>query len=182
MSDKLTQAIKEAYASAPTDVRILHTMELRHPTFKDDEGLPMAIRVVLEKVGGRSRAIDLRLEPDAPLHPSQSVPFRTCTFGLSLPGMAEGRLPELEIWIDNVSKEVMPHLVQAVSRRAKLECSYREFIAGDDAGPHFVLHGLTMRRVKANLFRTSGTAGFFDFLNRRYGEVYTVTRFPGLAR
>ena len=34
----LTQAIQEAYASAPSDVVILHTLELRHPEFIDENG------------------------------------------------------------------------------------------------------------------------------------------------
>ena len=42
----LSQAIKEAYAAAPSDVVILHTLELRHPDFEDDDGNPTAIRVV----------------------------------------------------------------------------------------------------------------------------------------
>ena len=35
-----------AYAAAPSDVVILHTLELRYPAFKDDDGNPTAIRVV----------------------------------------------------------------------------------------------------------------------------------------
>ena len=42
----LSQALKEAYASAPSEVILLHTLELRHPSFVDDNGNPTAIRVV----------------------------------------------------------------------------------------------------------------------------------------
>ena len=42
----LSQALREAYASAPSDVVILHTLELRHPAFVDDDGQSIAIRVV----------------------------------------------------------------------------------------------------------------------------------------
>ncbi len=42
----LSQAIKEAYAAAPSGVVILHTLELRHPSFVDDDGNTTAIRVV----------------------------------------------------------------------------------------------------------------------------------------
>ena len=34
----LSEALKEAYTSAPSDVVILHTLELRHPAFKDENG------------------------------------------------------------------------------------------------------------------------------------------------
>ena len=36
----LSEAIREAYAAAPADVVILHTLELRHPAFGDDDGNP----------------------------------------------------------------------------------------------------------------------------------------------
>ena len=42
----LSEAIKEAYASAPSQQIILHTLELRHPAFVDEAGQPVAIRVV----------------------------------------------------------------------------------------------------------------------------------------
>ncbi len=42
----LSEAIKEAYASAPSEQIILHTLELRHPAFVDEAGQPVAIRVV----------------------------------------------------------------------------------------------------------------------------------------
>ena len=34
----LSEALKEAYASAPSDVVLLHTLELRHPSFVDEQG------------------------------------------------------------------------------------------------------------------------------------------------
>ena len=42
----LSEAIKEAYASAPSQQIILHTLELRHPSFVDETGQLVAIRVV----------------------------------------------------------------------------------------------------------------------------------------
>jgi hypothetical protein len=42
----LNVAIREAYASAPSDIVILHTLELRHPDFRDDEGQSIAVRLV----------------------------------------------------------------------------------------------------------------------------------------
>ena len=42
----LEEAIREAYASCPSDRVVLHTVELRHPAFVDDNGNPTAVRVV----------------------------------------------------------------------------------------------------------------------------------------
>ena len=36
----LSEALKEAYASAPSNVILLHTLELRHPSFVDENGNP----------------------------------------------------------------------------------------------------------------------------------------------
>lgn len=35
----LSEALKEAYASALSNVVILHTLELRHPAFKDEKAI-----------------------------------------------------------------------------------------------------------------------------------------------
>jgi hypothetical protein len=46
----LSEAIKEAYATAPTDVVMLHTIELRHPSFSfvadKERGAGTAVRIV----------------------------------------------------------------------------------------------------------------------------------------
>lgn len=45
-NDVLQEAIKEAYASCPSDVFIYHTLEIKHPDFVDDDGNPTTIRLV----------------------------------------------------------------------------------------------------------------------------------------
>ena len=60
----LSEALKEAYASADSEIIILHTLELRHPAFVDENGLPTAIRVVRDNVNHICR-----LEESAPLMP-----------------------------------------------------------------------------------------------------------------
>ena len=76
----LSQAIKEAYAAAPSDVVILHTLELRHPAFVDDAGEPTAIRVVRDHAD-----LTARLEPGAPLDGGAMVTFIAMAFDLSQP-------------------------------------------------------------------------------------------------
>jgi hypothetical protein len=66
----LSEAIKEAYASAPSDQIILHTLELRHPAFVDHAGQLVAIRVVRD-----TGDLWARLESQAP-HASR----RACAF------------------------------------------------------------------------------------------------------
>lgn len=45
-NDVLQEAIKEAYASCPSDVFIYHTLEIKHPDFVDDDGNPTTIRLI----------------------------------------------------------------------------------------------------------------------------------------
>ena len=56
----LSEAIKEAYASAPSNQIILHTLELRHPAFVDELGQTTAIRVMRDTAN-----LDARLEASA---------------------------------------------------------------------------------------------------------------------
>ena len=81
----LEQAIREAYASAPADTVILHTLELRHPAFADDDGRPTAIRVVRDHVD-----LTARLEAGAPLDAGEAVRFVALAFELELPPVDPG--------------------------------------------------------------------------------------------
>ena len=101
----LDDAIREAYASAPADEVILDTLELRHPTFFDEEGQPTAIRVVRDH-----KDLVARLEDDAPMNAGEAVTFRRCAFELRLAPIETVAVPEMELAIDNVSTELMEHL------------------------------------------------------------------------
>jgi len=71
----LSAALAEAYAAAPSDVVVLHTLELRHPAFRDDNGNPTAIRVVRDHAD-----LVARLEASAPLNPVEMVTFTALAF------------------------------------------------------------------------------------------------------
>ena len=73
----LSEAIKEAYASAPSEQIILHTLELRHPAFVDETGQLVAIRVVRD-----TGDLWARLESQAPLQAGERVQFVAMGFEL----------------------------------------------------------------------------------------------------
>ena len=108
----LEQAIREAYASAPTDTVILHTLELRHPAFADDDGRPTAIRVVRDDVD-----LNARLEATAPLDAAEMVRFVALAFELELPPVDSAPVPEISVTLDNVSREIVRHLDAAATSR-----------------------------------------------------------------
>lgn len=108
----LSEALKEAYASAPSDVILLHTLELRHPTFVDDHGNSTAIRVVRDHINHTCT-----LENSAPLNHGEAVEFIAMAFDLELPpvnntptrpfvylkhrNMVSGRWPNYFVTISN---------------------------------------------------------------------------------
>lgn len=182
--DIWSQAIQEAYASAPSSEVILHTLELRHPAFSGT-----AIRVVMdygddymvdgEEVSGHY----LGLEGDAPVQASQTVFFQSCMFSLDLPEQKDGALPTIQVELDNVTRLVMEYLDEAIGQKAPMDLTYREYIASDKTAPQFILGGLTLKEVKSNLGRVTGTAQFSDLVNKSFPrKLYRPGEFQGLVQ
>ena len=203
----LEQAIREAYASAPADTIILHTLELRHPAFVDDDGRPTAIRVVrnfadeeswLRLGGAEVQAVldampvegrDLvglvaRLEEDAPKDGGRMVPFVALAFDLELPPVDTAPVPEITVTLDNVSREIVRHLDAAATSIKIIEVTYRPYLSTDLEGPQMdPLITLTLTEVEVDVFRATGRARMLDIGNRAFpADLYTARRFPGLTR
>lgn len=174
----LDDAIREAYASAPADEVILNTLELRHPTFLDEEGQPMAVRVVCDQ-----KDLVARLEDSAPMNAGEAVTFIAVAFQMTLPPIETVAVPELDLAVDNVSTELMKYLDAAVQDPNPIACTYRPYLAGDpltprmDPPPTFEL-----RDVKANVMRVTGRCRVGIDLQRAFPmPLYTTGAFPGLV-
>lgn len=167
----LDQALQEAYASAPANEVILHTLELRHAAFTQP------IRVVRDH-----QDFTAFLEADAPIDPGAEVTFVALAFDFSPPEVVKSSSPEIEISLDAVSGEVVGHLDAAVQTPDLIEVTYRPYLASDRSGPQMDPPlTLVIRDVEIDVFRVRARAGFGDLANRKFpGEVYTTTRFPGL--
>lgn len=175
----LEQALKEAYASAPTDRVIFHTLEVRHPAFVDDAAQPTAIRVVIG-----FEDITAKLEGDAPLHPGQYVEFIAGAFRFKLPGFEEGKVPQLQITIDGVSREVVGHIEAAIAGDSPIEVTYRPYLSTDLSKPQMDPPiSMELTKVSVSGASVSGTASLSDVHNRAFPfEKYMASRFPGLVR
>ena len=175
----LSEAIREAYASAPSDVVILHTLELRHPGFVDENNQPMAIRIVRDH-----QDVTARLEQTAPLNGGERVQFIALGFELELPPVNTAPVPEISVTIDNVSRELIRHLDAAVESSEKIEITYRPYLSTDLEGPQMDPPiTLTLTEVEADISRVTGRARMLDIGNKRFpSQVYTASRFPGLTR
>lgn len=175
----MSAAIREAYASAPASVVVLHTLELRHPSFRDASGAPTAIRVVRDMAD-----LTATLETTAPLNAGEAVTFTGLAFEFSLPPEDDrGSAPEIQITLDNASAELMRYLDGAVDTNEPIEITYRPYLSTDTSAPHIDPPlTMTLRDIEANLTQVTARASFADVANRRFpAATYTAARFPGLA-
>lgn len=169
----ISQALAEAYASAPVDEVIYHTLEFRHPAFSEP------IRVVRDNAD-----LNARLEANAPANPGAVVTFVGFAFDMVRPEITSDGVPQCTIEIDNVSREILANIDLAVTDTDNpIEVTYREFLSSDlDTGPeNDPPMTLTLTKITADVFRVRATASFADIGNRRFpAEDYTAERFPGL--
>lgn len=172
MSDSsLQDAIKEAYASAPSDEVILFTIEMRHPKFTEP------LRVVRD-----NQNLTARLEEDAPVNGGEAVLFVAYPFDIKPPDTDEYGKPELTITIDNVGREILTYVEQAVKTRDVIEVTYRLYLASDLSGPQNN-PPMTMQVTSISATPQSITivASFADLSNKAFPkQMYTLEQFPSL--
>lgn len=162
----LSQALKEAYAAAPADVVVYHTLEIDHPAFNQP------IYVV--------RDWD---DLNAQLETGQPVTFLRFAFNLVKPEVSATGVPQCTVEIDNVSRDILANVQMAMQSTDMITMTYREYLSTDLSGPQndppmtMVLSG-----ISADVFKIRATATFGDLSNRRFpNEEYTAERFPGLV-
>lgn len=175
----LSQALEEAYASNPSDVIVLNTLELIHPDFIDELGNPTAIRVVRDNVN-----LKAFLESDAPLNAAQEVEFIALSFDLEFPPVNTTPVPEITLTLDNVGKEIIKYLDKAASSNEMIKMIYRPYLSCDLSTPHMNPPlTLVLSDINANVLRITAKARMMDIGNKSFpAESYTVKKYPGLTR
>lgn len=167
----LSQALKEAYAAAPSDVIAYHTIEIRHPAFD------VPIRVVRDNVD-----LVATLEPGAPTEGGEEVTFIAFRFDLTPPEVNANGSPQCVVEIDNVGREIMTHIEAAQEDPEITTVTYRMYLNTDLTQPQND-PPLTMDvlAINADPFKISMTCGFDNLANRRFPrESFNSERFPGL--
>lgn len=175
-----SEAIQEAYASAPINEITIDTIELQHPAFVDNLGQPSAIRVALHY-----EDIMLGLEADAILNPGQMVKFLACEFTVSLPEVSEdGATPSIQLSIANVSREITKYLEMAKQSLVPIRVTYRPYLLSNTAVPQMdppIV--MEMSEIDVDVFQATGNATIEDVHNFPFpNEKYDINRFPGLRR
>lgn len=168
----LSEAIKEAYASAPSNLIIYHTLEIRHPSFTQP------IRIVRDIVD-----LVATLEADAPANPGETVTFVRYAFDFIKPEVNSNGVPQMQITIDNVDRIIGASIEGALGSTDLVEVTYREYISTDLTGPqNDPPITLQVMAVTVDMFKVTATCGFPDLMNRKFPTVeYTSETFPGLV-
>ncbi|MEW6092288.1 MAG: DUF1833 family protein [Pseudomonadota bacterium] len=189
MSDLLSDALEEAYASAPIGIDVWETIEIRHSE------LSIPARFVLdhgEKIGetapdahGQTQDIYgrmVKLEADAPADAGEWVSFLATAFEVQHPDSAPNRPPEMALILNNVPGDIMAALGPAAASGEGVDVTYREFLSDDPETLHFRLTGLTLKRVGVTALRVEGRIGFGDLFNKVFpASFYNVNDNPSLV-
>lgn len=175
----LSQALEEAYASNPSDVIVLNTLELIHPSFIDDVGNQTAIRVVRDNVN-----LKAFLEQDASLEGGKEVEFMALAFDLEFPPVNTTPVPEITLTLDNVGKEIIKYLDLASTSSEMIKMIYRPYLSCDLSTPQMNPPlMLVLSDINANVLRITAKARMMDIGNKSFpSENYTPKRFAGLTR
>lgn len=198
--ESLTEAIKEAYASAPSDVITLHTLEIRHTSFTspirvvrnyadtqswlnlDDENVQAVLDTMTTEEQARVGLV-ARLEDSAPVNGGEMVAFIALAFRLDLPPVENVPVPEISVSLDNVGRDISDALDEAATSQDKIEITYRPYISTDIDGPQMDPPiTLFLSEATADPLTVTGRARLIDVGNRAFpSKTYTFKDFPGLA-
>lgn len=169
----LSAALKEAYASAPVNQIIYHTLEIWHASFA------APLRIVRDRA-----SLDARIEAGAPRDAGGLVTFVGFAFDITPPEQTSTGVPQCTIEIDNVDRTLVALIEATAGSGTPIVVLYRSYLS-DTAlvGPETVpVLTLTIQSVTVDPFRIRAVAGFPDLLNLKFPKLeYEMTTFPGLA-
>lgn len=167
----LSQAIKEAYASAPSNVVIYHTLELFHPAFSSP------IRVVRDYYD-----LTATLEATAPHNPGATVTFVGFNFDFTRPEVSPDGVPQITITLDNVDRAIVANVEAALTTTDLVTVTYREYLSSDLTVPqNSPPITMTIMSVTADMFKVTAIATFPNLMNKRFPlKEYSSEVFPGL--
>jgi hypothetical protein len=170
-------AWEEAAASVPASVKVYFTLELQHPGFVDETMTPIPIRCV----AGVAEDIQFGIEEGATFNGGEMATFTAIPFYADFPEFAEGKVPETRVVLDNVSRELVPHIEAALAVRADLIAIYREYRSDDLSAPCYGPVEFVVRRITMSGTRIEGMASLDNLANKKFPtRVYTTREYPGL--
>lgn len=166
MNDALSEAIKEAFVIAPTNVVVLNTIELRQT----------GVQAPIYLVQGR-QAVTAKDENGV------SRNFEPAGFQFTLPPSTEDGIQSVNIAIDNVDRRVTDFIKAAISTQVAVELVYRPYLNTDLTVPQMMPPlVLYLKDLKVILMQVTGRATFMDITNKKFPSIlYTREAFPTLG-
>lgn len=162
--NSLSAAVKEAYASAPSDDIIYHTLDFNHPQFDH----PVYIVHGFDDIA-----------------PTDGTgPYTAMPFSLQLPEVTNQSPPQLKIEVDNVSRDLLFQIELAAEDPQPIVVAYRMYLLSDMSraqnNPPLQLH---ISAIDVTQQTISATAAVQNFTNRRFpSRIYRDDQYPGLLR
>jgi hypothetical protein len=167
-NDAYSEAIKEAYASAPTDIVVIDTLEISHPALPG--GSMWLSKTMVDYTLTLEDGVTNQL-------------FSATGFEFKLPAAGENGLQELNIVIDNVDRRVSEFMNAVKDSKYPVKLTYRPYLSTDLTAPQLDPPlVLNVTDVKADVFKVTARATFADLLNKKHPlQMYTRARFPSLG-
>lgn len=173
MNETMKAALVEAYATAPSNVVILNTLEIRHPM------LPGGIFRVCNPV-----SITARLEVVPPATEGVLQVFTAAAFEMAMPSVDDSGLQQTSITLDDIDGLVMDFLTAAKAYRTPVQVIIRPYLSNDLlSGPQLdpPLY-LSLGTAVAQNGTVTMPASFVDLINAKFlTELYTSARFRSLG-
>lgn len=173
MNDTLKAALVEAYATAPSNIAVLDTLEIRHPM------LPSSIFRV-----ANNEDITARLEVVPPATEGVLQVFTAASFKMAYPAVDDSGLQQTSITLDDVDGLVRKFLEAAKAYRTAVQVILRPYLSNDLlSGPQMdpPLY-LSLGTATCQNGTITVPATFVDLINAKFlTELYTRIRFKSLG-
>ena len=163
---RLKVGIREAYANAPTDIVILNTLEVAHPTFEE------TIYIVNNYSDARVR-----------LETGKEVLFKSFSFSLGLPDDSEKPTTNVSLKIENINRRMVRLVESVVQSEIPITITYRPYLSDDFSAPQYDpplrmnLSGIVISTKTLSAKASFGELGNIQFPNHDYD----IEEFPQLV-
>ncbi|MDR2892971.1 MAG: DUF1833 domain-containing protein [Deltaproteobacteria bacterium] len=179
MDDKMKAALAEAYASAPQNTILLHTLEVNHRSFTEPA------RVCRWSVTGpEPEVFHCQLEDNAPYNPGQVVDFIGLPFEITLPEKDTESPGQFTIKIDNIGDRFDEYLENAALHGGTITAIYRVYRKGFESsedGPDSVYHSIKLHSPRQEGQAIVMDGAVLDWMFKKFGKLYLAKDYPGLV-
>ena len=166
-----SEALLEAYASCPPNVKVYETLEINHPSFESPA-------YIVANVGD-----DMEFTLENPGSPATPTTFVACPLQCGYPEQREGQAPSCTVKIDNVNRELVPQIEAALGVRAYITVTYREYLGSDTSEPAYGPIEFVLSNVQMTGPTLTGTVVVKNLQNKQFprkDKYYSYLQFRSL--